>query len=81
MWEGFSKKLEFYDKDGTTIWSEAQAEWIFLILGFIIENKSGLSVQYMFQLFRVVKEGLAPATKAAMNISKNAIEKYQGKSS
>ena len=47
MWEGFSKKLEIYDKDGTIIWSEAQAEGIFLILGFIIENKHGLSVQYM----------------------------------
>ena len=35
----------------------------------------------MFELCRIVKEGPAPATKAAVNISKNAVEKWQGKSS
>ena len=35
----------------------------------------------MFELCRIVKEGPAPATKAAVNISKNAVEKWQGKAS
>ena len=51
------------------------------ILGFIIENKPGLSIKHMFELCRIVKESPAPATKAAVNISKNAVEKWQGKSS
>ena len=49
------------------------------ILGFIIENKSGLSIKHVFELCRKVKEGPAPATKAAVNISKNAVEKWQRK--
>ena len=81
MWDGISKRLQFCDLDGTTNWSEAPAEGIFSILGFIIENKPGLSIKHMFELCRIVKEGPAPATKAAVNISKNAVEKWQGKSS
>ena len=34
----------------------------------------------MFKLCRIVKEGPAPATKAAVNISKKAIEQWQGQS-
>ena len=48
------------------------AEGIFSILGFIIENKPGLSIKHMFELCRIVKEGPAPATKAAVNISTGA---------
>ena len=51
------------------------------ILGFIIENKPGLSIKHMFELCRIVNEGLAQATKAAVNIYKNDVEKWQGKSS
>ena len=50
------------------------------ILGFIIEIKPDLSIKHMFELCRIVKKGPAPATKAAVNISKNAVEKWQGKS-
>ena len=34
----------------------------------------------MFQLCRIVKEGPAQATKAAVNISKKAKEQWQGQS-
>ena len=54
---------------------------MFSILGFIIEKKPGLSIKHMFELCRIVKEGPVPATKAAVNISKNAVEKWQGKTS
>ena len=75
LWEGISKRLDFCDKGGTTTWSEAPAEGIFSILSYIIENKPGLSVEHMFQLCRIVKEGPAPATKAAVNISKKAFHR------
>ena len=81
LWDGISKRLQYCDLDGTTNWSEAPAEGVFSILGFIIENKPGLSIKLMFELCRIVKEGPAPATKAAVNISKNGVKKWQGKSS
>ena len=79
LWEGISKRLDFCDKGGTTTWSEAPAQGIFSTIS-IIKNKPGLSVEHMFQLCRIVKEGPAPATKAAVNISKKAIEQWQGQS-
>ena len=80
LWEGISKRLDFRDKGGTNTWSEAPAEGIFSTLSYIIENKPGLSVEHMFQLCRIVKEGPAIETKAAVNISKKAIEQWQGQS-
>ena len=80
LWEGISKRLDFCDKGGTTTWSEAPAEGIFSTLSYIIENKPGLSVEHMFQLCRIVKEGPVPATKATDNISKKTIEQWQAQS-
>ena len=52
---------------------------MFSILGFIIKEKPG--IKHMFELCIMIKEGPALATKAAVNIYKNAVEKGQGKSS
>ena len=81
LWEGISKRLNFRDKGGTTTQSEAPAEgFFFSTLSYIIENKPGLSVEHMFQLCRIVKEGPVPATKATDNISKKTIEQWQAQS-
>lgn len=77
LWEGIEKRLAHFDHDGSTNWSEAPAEGIFSILSYIVEHKPRLTVKHMFELCRIVKEAPAPATKAAVDISKKAINKWQ----
>ena len=81
LWKGISERLCFFDKDGTTNWSEAPAEGVFSILSYIIEHKPSLSVEHMIMLCRIVKEGPSPATKPAVAITKRALGNWQSSSS
>ena len=76
LWHNISKRLPFFDKEGTTNWSEAPAEGIFSVLDYIIEHKPSLSVANMISICRIVKEGPAPGTKSATLLTKRAIDSW-----
>ena len=81
LWVGIVDRLSFFDKDGTTNWSEAPAEGVFSILSYIIEHKPSLSVDHIIMLCRIVKEGPPPATIPAVALTKRALGNWQSSSS
>ena len=76
LWTGIQERLKYFDKDGTTCWSEAPAEGVFSILGYIVEQRASLTVNHMTKLCRVVKEGPPPGTKKASDLAKRAMCKW-----
>ena len=40
LWEGIEERLQYFDSDGTTSWSEAPAEGVFLYFGLYLRKKT-----------------------------------------
>ena len=76
LWKGIEKRLNYFDKDGSTCWSEAPAEGIFSILAYITENRASLTPSHLTKICRVVKEGPNPGTLKAAALTKRALEKW-----
>ena len=80
LWQGISKRLTYFEKDGTTRWCEAPSEGIFSILEYIVENKPSLQYKHMISLCRVVLEGPPPGTEKAQTLTVNALEQWRDSS-
>ena len=52
LWKGIDESLKYFDKDGSTCWSEAPAEGIFSILAYITENRASLTPSHLSKLCR-----------------------------
>ena len=76
LWKEIDERLVYFDKDGSTNWSEAPAEGIFSIIDHIIEYKPSLSVQNMIRLCRIVKEGPPPGSRTATLTTRNCFENW-----
>ena len=70
------KRISFFDKDGSTCWSEAPAEGIFSILAHIVEHRPSLTPRHLAKISRIVKEGPAPGTKKAEALTKKALRRW-----
>ena len=70
------ERLKYFDKDGSTRWSEAPAEGIFSILAYITENRASLTPRHLSKLCRVIKEGPKPGSNFANSIVKDCIRDW-----
>ena len=76
LWDEIKNRLEYFDKDGPTRWSEAPSEGIFSILDAIVDYKPSLTFKHMISLCRVVKEGPAVCSKEANVLVKDCMENW-----
>ena len=63
LWAEISERLQDSDLDGTTCWSEAPAESVFITRGLKLDHRPSLSVSHAEMLCRLVRDGPKVGTK------------------
>ena len=79
LWKGIQERLAYFDKDGSTCWSEAPAEGIFSILQTIVDHKTAIQLKNLTKLCRIIKEDPKPGSKHAEDITTLSMSKRPSK--
>ena len=80
LWKAIRKRCAFTDlSDSPCAFSEAPAEGIFSVYGYVSERRERLTVENAVRLTRLALHGPPPATEESATLAKEAMENYPSK--